>query len=348
MAPVLRGGTDKGYAPAMASEPAGELTARRLASPRLALDPLRKEDADELAALLGDPSLHRFIGGKPATPEELRARLERQVRGRSPDGKDVWLNWVVRERRTGQIVGTMQATIRGDQSSLIAVLAWVVGSAHQGQGMATEAAGLMASGLRRQGIVRLRAHIHPRHDASMAIAGGIGLKPTNTTVCGECRWESQLTAQASHARVVELPASNERFRGHCSHASGGVANTRANTKAGLDPLSRRLLLVASSTTGDVGGLSVVVTDHPGVARFHETRARELGLRRPYPETRQFRKHVRARPAVRTRFARSAGRSTPALTTRRPPEPPRARVPRVAGLSRAATSCSCCHECRGPG
>jgi len=178
----------------MVSEPAGELTARRVASARLALDPLRLEDADELAVLLDDLSLHRFIGGNPATPEELRARLERQLRGRSPDGKDVWLNWVVRERRTGQIVGTTQATIRLEQTPRIAALAWVVGSAHQGQGMATEAAGLMASWLRRQGIVRLRAHIHPRHNSSMAIAAAIGLKPTNTTVCGERRWESEPTA----------------------------------------------------------------------------------------------------------------------------------------------------------
>ena len=194
MRPLWRGGTGDGYGSVMMSEPAGELIARRVASPRLALDPLRLEDADELAALLDDLSLHRFIGGKPATPEELRARLERQVRGRSPDGKDVWLNWVVRERRTGRIVGTMQATIRVEQTSRIAVLAWVVGSAHQGQGMATEAAGLMASWLRRQGIVRLRAHIHPQHNSSMAIAAAMGLKPTNTSVCGEHRWESEPTA----------------------------------------------------------------------------------------------------------------------------------------------------------
>jgi RimJ/RimL family protein N-acetyltransferase len=177
----------------MVPKPAGELTARRVVSPRLSLDPLRLEDAAELAALLDDPSLHRFIGGKPATPEEVRARVERQVRGRSPDGKDVWLNWVVRERRTGQIVGTMQATIRIHRTSPTATLAWVVGSAHQGQGMATEAAGLMASWLRRQGIERLRAHIHPQHDASMAIAAAIGLKPTNATVSGERRWESEVT-----------------------------------------------------------------------------------------------------------------------------------------------------------
>ena len=175
----------------IALEPAAELTACRVASPRLALDPLRPEDADELAVLLDDLSLHRFTGGKPSTPGEMRARLERQVRGRSPNGKEVWLNWVVREHRTGRIVGTMQATVLVEQTALIGVLAWVIASAYQGQGMATEAAHLMACWLRRQGIVRLRAHIHPQHDASMAVAAAIGLTPTNATLCGERRWESE-------------------------------------------------------------------------------------------------------------------------------------------------------------
>ena len=85
----------------------------------------------------------------------------------------------------------MQASIHAEQDSHLAVLAWVIGSAYQDQGLATEAAGLMASWLRRQGISRLRAHIDPRHDASMAVAAAIGLHPTNTMVSGERRWESK-------------------------------------------------------------------------------------------------------------------------------------------------------------
>lgn len=175
----------------MLSEPAGDLTACRLVSRRLSLDPLRLEHADELALVLDDPALHRFIGGMPPTFGELHARLERQVRGRSPDGHEVWLNWVVRDRSTGHLVGTVQASIHAEQDSHLAVLAWVIGSAYQDQGLATEAAGLMASWLRRQGISRLRAHIDPRHDASMAVAAAIGLHPTNTMVSGERRWESK-------------------------------------------------------------------------------------------------------------------------------------------------------------
>jgi RimJ/RimL family protein N-acetyltransferase len=174
----------------MTSKSAGDLTASQLMSRRLALDPLRLEHADELAPLLNDASLHRFIGGTPPTPQGLRARLARQVRGRSPDGNELWLNWVARERPGGQVVGTMQATIYPEQTALVAALAWTIGSAHQREGLATEAADLMASWLRQQGIPRLRAHIHPRHNASMAVAAAIGLQPTDTMVNGERRWES--------------------------------------------------------------------------------------------------------------------------------------------------------------
>ena len=52
-----------------------------------------------------------------------------------------------------------------------------------------------------------------------------------------------------------------------------------------------LLLFASSEAGVVAMLSVVVTGQPRVARFHESRARGAGLRRPNPETRKVREQV---------------------------------------------------------
>ena len=48
--------------------------AQPLLSERLALGPLRVEHADEMAPLLDDPALHTFIGGKPASLQELRTR----------------------------------------------------------------------------------------------------------------------------------------------------------------------------------------------------------------------------------------------------------------------------------
>jgi enoyl-CoA hydratase/carnithine racemase/RimJ/RimL family protein N-acetyltransferase len=163
----------------------------RLESDRLILEPLRVEHADELAPALDDPALHEFIGGRPATGEELRERFTRQVRGRSPDGREVWLNWVLRLRDTGHAVGTAQATVRFDDAGATADLAWVIAAEHQGQGLAKEAAGAVAAWLRAQGIDRLGARIHPGHRASMAVAQSIGLAPTPTTVDGEIQWQSQ-------------------------------------------------------------------------------------------------------------------------------------------------------------
>jgi RimJ/RimL family protein N-acetyltransferase len=177
--------------PTMDSPPA--LTAQPLETSRLDLEPLRVEHASELARVLDDPSLHRFTGGAPPTLEELRQRLERQTLGRSPDGRAAWLNWVVRERATARVVGTVQATVKGGPIPT-AELAWVVGAQHQGNGFAREAAATMATWLGQQGVLRLRANIHPRHHASIAVAEAIGLEPSGTIVDGESRWESPPSA----------------------------------------------------------------------------------------------------------------------------------------------------------
>jgi enoyl-CoA hydratase/carnithine racemase len=175
----------------------------RLESDRLTLEPLRVEHADELAPVLDDPALHEFIGGRPASAEELRARFARQTAG-SPDPRECWLNWVVRAKATGEVVGTAQATVRSDHAGTTANLAWVIAPGHQGQGLAKEAAGLVAAWLRRQGVQRLGARIHPRHAASNAVARSIGLAPTPTTVDGEIQWQSQRSPMEFEQITTEL------------------------------------------------------------------------------------------------------------------------------------------------
>lgn len=162
----------------------------RFESERLVLEPLRPDHADELAPILGDITLHQFIGGQPANAEQLRARFERQAVGRSPDGRERWLNWAVRVRSSGQAVGTMQATVKNSEREPVADLAWVIGVSYQRQGFAKEAAALIISWLRAQGVTRLRARIHPDHHASMGVARAVGLLPSDAIEDGEVRWES--------------------------------------------------------------------------------------------------------------------------------------------------------------
>ncbi|MER7848036.1 GNAT family N-acetyltransferase [Kitasatospora sp. NPDC096077] len=158
-----------------------------LRSERLDLLPLGPEHAGELAAALADPALHTFTGGRPATPEEQRARCARLAAG-SPDPAVVWGNWVLRLRADGALVGYVQATVGPSEAEL----AWVVGTPWQGRGLATEAARALLDHLAATGTTTAVAHIHPEHHASARIARALGLRPTPHRQDGEVRWQAEL------------------------------------------------------------------------------------------------------------------------------------------------------------
>jgi RimJ/RimL family protein N-acetyltransferase len=171
----------------MAARP--QLTVQPLRSARLNLEPLRVEHAAEAAVVFADARLHRYIGGAPAGEQQLRRRNARQVAGRSVDGEELWLNWMVRHRASGALVGTVQATVRHRPGSGdVAELAWTVATPHQYLRYAREAAGAMVGWLRNCGVDRLVAHVHPEHRASIGVARALGLTPTATVVDGEIRW----------------------------------------------------------------------------------------------------------------------------------------------------------------
>jgi RimJ/RimL family protein N-acetyltransferase len=160
-----------------------------LATERLVLEPLRPDHARELAPVLDDPALHAYIGGAPATEEELRARFARQAAGHSPDRTEGWLNWVARDRATSEPIGIVQATIVEDADrARTAALAWVVATSRQGEGLATEGARAAMDWLRERGVRRFTANIHPDHAASAAVARHLGLTPTDERHGGEVRW----------------------------------------------------------------------------------------------------------------------------------------------------------------
>ena len=84
-----------------------------LITARLQSEPLRIDHAEELAPVLDDRRLHQFIGGQPLNLAELRTRYERQIVGRSGDGREQWFNWVVRENASGFAVGQIQVDGHG-------------------------------------------------------------------------------------------------------------------------------------------------------------------------------------------------------------------------------------------
>jgi RimJ/RimL family protein N-acetyltransferase len=156
-----------------------------LTTPRLVLEPLRAAHAGEMVAVLGDPALYGFIGGTPPAHGELADRY-----ARLEDGPPAWLNWIV--RRDGAAAGHVQATLGEGE----AALAWVIGTAHQGHGLAAEAAAAVQAWLREQGVARFTADIHPDHGASAAVARRLGLSPTGEWHDGEVRWASDVRRAA--------------------------------------------------------------------------------------------------------------------------------------------------------
>ena len=158
----------------------------RLATPRLDLDPLKVEHADEMVGVLCDPALYGFIGGEPPTLDALRAQYRRLAAGRSANGAEEWHNWTVRRRSDGVAVGTVQATIVSDRAA--ADVAWMTGLPWQGQGYAAEAARALVDWLRDRGIRTVTAHVHPEHLASAAVARRAGLSATAEIEDGEQVW----------------------------------------------------------------------------------------------------------------------------------------------------------------
>jgi RimJ/RimL family protein N-acetyltransferase len=163
---------------------ARSLTTTPIDTARLRLDPLTLDDGDDLFPVLNDPRLHTFTGGAPMTRDALGKWIAFVVPGHSPDGGEIWRNWVVRLREEGRAIGTTQATIVGDE----ATLAWTIGTEWQGHGYAKEAAAAVALWVATSGVVWLRVAIRPGHEASATVARSIGLAPTTEVVDGEVVW----------------------------------------------------------------------------------------------------------------------------------------------------------------
>ncbi|MEA2510250.1 MAG: hypothetical protein QOG21_2332 [Actinomycetota bacterium] len=156
-----------------------------LRSERLLLSPLQPQHADELFPLLDDESLHTFTGGAPLALEDLRARYAALTSRHSPDGGEIWLNWIVRRLSDRAAVGRVEATV----SKRSATIAWVVGTEWQKRGYASEAAKAAVRWLfGNLEIDTVGAHIHPLHHASERVAAHAGLTVTDEVVDGERVW----------------------------------------------------------------------------------------------------------------------------------------------------------------
>jgi RimJ/RimL family protein N-acetyltransferase len=96
--------------------------------------------AAEMFALLQDPTIYEYIEDTPPVSLQwLSERFRRLETRRSPDGGELWLNWVIRHGE-GELVGYVQATVGSDRH---ADIAYVVASRFWRRHLAHQACTLM-------------------------------------------------------------------------------------------------------------------------------------------------------------------------------------------------------------
>lgn len=141
-----------------------------------------------MATVLAGTAIYKYIGGREPTVEELSGRYAAQCVGAPRDSGETWLNWIIRE--TGAAVGFVQATVVTEATGPTSYIAWVVGEAYQGRGIAAEAAHAMLAWLLSRTGGCAAAFIHPDNGASISVARKLGLTPSGRLDGdGEERWE---------------------------------------------------------------------------------------------------------------------------------------------------------------
>jgi [ribosomal protein S5]-alanine N-acetyltransferase len=150
-------------------------TLHTLHAPGLVLEPLCAVHADELFAVLADPALYAHIGhAPPASVDVLREVYRALESRRSPDGREAWLNWVLRDV-AGRALGYVQATVLPHGRAWVA---YVLGTAYQGHGHAGRATRAMIEHLRTAHGVRLAmACVEHDNTRSIRLLERLGFRP---------------------------------------------------------------------------------------------------------------------------------------------------------------------------
>jgi RimJ/RimL family protein N-acetyltransferase len=140
---------------------------------RLILEPVTENHAQELWELFRDPELHRFVPFESPTLEQQRERCARWAKRKSPDGKEIWLNWVGRDRATNIVAAHFQAGVKEDQ---VASIGYLVARSHQKRGYAFEGLNAVFAFLHdRLNVREVKAWADTRNEASHRLAKKLGM-----------------------------------------------------------------------------------------------------------------------------------------------------------------------------
>ena len=103
------------------------------------LEPQTAAHAEEMFVVLCDPRIYEYENAPPTSLAWLQARFTRLESRCSADGREQWLNWVIRVPDQ-RLIGFVQATVHGNGS---AGIAYELSSTDWGRGLAQQAVALM-------------------------------------------------------------------------------------------------------------------------------------------------------------------------------------------------------------
>jgi RimJ/RimL family protein N-acetyltransferase len=143
-----------------------------LATETLRLEPLTVAHADEMFEPMSAPQIYAWIpGAPPVSLDALRRRYAALARGHSADGRERWLNWIVR-LDTGCCAGYVQATVHPTRT---ADFAFVFAPRHWGRGIAHEASSAALGALAREhGVTAVYATVDPANARSSRLLERLG------------------------------------------------------------------------------------------------------------------------------------------------------------------------------
>ncbi|MES2718553.1 MAG: GNAT family N-acetyltransferase [Pseudomonadota bacterium] len=147
---------------------------RSLHTPRCTLEPLLASHAEAMFQVLADPAIYEFENAPPASVQALRQRYQQLESRRSGNGREQWLNWVLR-LPAGGLAGYVQATVL---PSGLAMVAYELASAHWRQGIGSAAVSAMLQELAtHHGVHTAVAVLKARNHRSAGLLRHLGFAP---------------------------------------------------------------------------------------------------------------------------------------------------------------------------
>lgn len=137
----------------------------------LTLEPQTAAHAAEMFVVLSDPAIYEYESEPPQSLEGLRERFAELESRRSPNGREQWLNWVIR-LPDARLAGYVQATVHADGHASIA---YELNSAHWGRGVARQAVEAMIGELgMHYGVQRVTAVLKQVNRRSLGLLQRLG------------------------------------------------------------------------------------------------------------------------------------------------------------------------------